>query len=60
MLDGLVGHIGLAALLGFGLNLGVTGLWYGSAVAGYIPFFVGLVCYFTGSWKNSGKREKRW
>lgn len=60
VLDGLVGHIGLAALLGFGLNMGVTGLWYGSAVAGYIPFFVGLVCYFTGSWKNSGKREKQW
>ncbi len=37
-MDGIVGHIGLAAMLGFGFGLGLTGLWYGNALAGFIPF----------------------
>lgn len=52
ILDGLVGHIGLAALFGFGLGFGLPGLWYGNAAAGFIPFFVGLVFYASGKWKQ--------
>ena len=54
-MDGIVGHIGLAAMLGFGFGLGLTGLWYGNALAGFIPFFVGLIYYFSGKWKTRVK-----
>lgn len=53
ILDGVVGHIGLAALFGFILDYGLPGLWYGNAAAGFIPFFVGIVFYASGKWKNS-------
>lgn len=51
-LDGIAGHIGLAALFGFALDFGLPGLWYGNAAAGFIPFFVGLVFYISGKWKK--------
>ena len=51
-LDGIAGHIGLAALFGFGLGFGLPGLWYGNAAAGFIPFFVGLAFYMSGKWKK--------
>lgn len=50
--DGVVGRIGLTALLGFGFGLGLKGLWYGNALAGFLPFFVGLVFYLNGGWKK--------
>lgn len=56
ILDGIVGHIALAALLGFGLGFGLPGLWYGNAAAGFIPFFVGLVFCLSGRWK----KDKSW
>lgn len=52
ILDGVVGHIGLAALFGFGLGCGLPGLWYGNAAAGFIPFFVGVAFYLSGRWKQ--------
>lgn len=54
-LDGIAGHIGLAALFGFVLGFGLPGLWYGNAAAGFIPFFVGIVFYLSGKWKNPTK-----
>lgn len=55
ILDGVVGHIGLAALFGFVLDYGLPGLWYGNAAAGFIPFFVGIVFYLSGKWKTTTK-----
>ncbi len=53
ILDGIVGHIGLTALLGFGFGLGLPGLWYGNAMAGLIPLAVGLIYFFSGRWKQA-------
>ncbi len=52
ILDGIVGHMGFSAILGFALGLGLPGLWYGNASAGLIPFFLGIVFYQSGRWKK--------
>ena len=55
LLDGVIVRIGLALLLGLCFHLGVYGFWYGNAFAGWVPFFVGTIYYFSGSWKRSGR-----
>ena len=30
----------------------LLGFWLGDALAGYTPFFIGLVYYFSGAWKT--------
>ena len=52
ILDGIVMRIGLGVLLGLVLHMDYIGFWLGDALAGYTPFFIGLVYYFTGSWKT--------
>lgn len=53
VLDGIAGHIGLSAFLSFAAGMGITGLWYGNAAAGFIPFFVGFIYYFSGKWRRT-------
>lgn len=50
--DGVVMRIGLALLFGLALNMQHYGFWLGDALAGFTPFFIGLVFYFTGNWKK--------
>ena len=52
LIDGIVMRIGLAALLCFGLGMGSLGCWYGDAIAGFVPFFIGLVFYLSGKWRK--------
>jgi len=52
ILDGIVMRIGLGVLLGLVLHMDYIGFWLGDALAGYTPFFIGLVYYFSGSWKT--------
>ena len=52
ILDGLVMRIGLSVLFGLALSMEYLGFWLGDALAGYTPFFIGLVYYFTGAWKT--------
>ena len=62
ILDGIVLRIGLAVLLGLVLNLGYVGFWYGDALASFTPFVIGLVYYFTGTWKTNKyiiKKQKK-
>jgi Na+-driven multidrug efflux pump len=60
IMDGVVMRIGLAMLLGVVLDFGYVGLWMGDALAGFTPFFIGLVYYFSGKWKlgRSGKAAR--
>ena len=51
ILDGMISRIGIAALLGFVLKIGCQGFWYGDAIAGFIPFIIGITYYFSGKWK---------
>lgn len=50
--DGIIMRIGLSVLFGIALNMGYIGFWLGDALAGYTPFFIGIVFYFSGKWKN--------
>ncbi len=52
LLDGIILRIGLAALFGLALGMGAMGFWLGDALAGFTPFFIGIVFYFSGKWKK--------
>lgn len=52
ILDGIILRIGLALLFGLVLDLKHYGFWLGDAIAGFTPFWIGVVFYFTGLWKN--------
>ncbi|MBP3427393.1 MAG: MATE family efflux transporter [Clostridia bacterium] len=54
ILDGIVMRIGLALLFGLALNMKHYGFWLGDALAGFTPFFIGLVFYKSGRWKREG------
>ena len=56
--DGIIMRIGLAVLFGLVLDMRHFGFWLGDAVAGFTPFFIGLVFYLSGSWKK-GKVETK-
>ena len=53
LLDGIIARIGLALLLGIVANWGILGFWYGNALAGFVPFFFGLIFLFSRRWMNS-------
>jgi len=57
ILDGIVMRIGLALLFGLALGMEHYGFWLGDALAGFTPFWIGLVFYCTGNWKKSAKRK---
>ncbi len=52
LLDGIVCRIGFALLLGVALQMGIRGFWYGNAMAGLVPFFIGGVYLISGAWKK--------
>ena len=52
LLDGVVGRIGLALLFGKVLGYGLMGFWWGSALAGFIPFIIDGAYYYSGQWKK--------
>lgn len=52
ILDGIVMRIGLALLFGLAIGMNYYGFWLGDALAGFTPFWIGLVFYFTGDWKK--------
>ncbi|MBQ2726206.1 MAG: hypothetical protein IJF78_10920 [Clostridia bacterium] len=57
ILDGIVMRIGLALLFGLALDMKHYGFWLGDALAGFTPFFIGLVFYCTGLWKKNAKTK---
>ena len=57
ILDGIVLRIGLAVLFGLALDMKHMGFWLGDALAGFTPFWLGLIFYFTGNWKKSAKKH---
>jgi putative MATE family efflux protein len=52
IIDGMLARIGLAALLGFAFHLDCYGFWMGDALAGFMPFLIGLIFYLSGRWKE--------
>ena len=57
IIDGMISRVGIAAILGFGLKMGCQGFWYGDALAGFMPMFIGGFYYLSGKWKKD-KNEK--
>ncbi len=51
IIDGVISRVGLAALLGFALNMGCRGFWLGDALAGFMPFVIGGTFYLSGRWR---------
>ena len=58
ILDGIVMRIGLALLFGLSLDMKHYGFWLGDALAGFTPFWIGLVFYLTGWWKRGAKAQQ--
>ncbi len=57
LLDGIVARIGIALFLGVYLNWGIKGFWYGNALAGIVPFFIGGTYLLSGKWRErTGKK----
>ncbi len=52
LFDGFVMRIGLAVLFCIGFNQGYMGLWFGDAIAGFTPFVIGVVYYYSGTWRT--------
>ncbi len=52
ILDGIVLRIGLGLLFGVALDMGYLGFFLGDALAGFTPFFIGIVFYWSGRWKT--------
>ncbi len=57
ILDGIIMRIGLAVLFGLAFNMKHYGFWLGDAVAGFTPFFIGVVYYATGKWKRDQQHK---
>ena len=41
------------ALLGFAVGMGCQGFWYGDALAGFMPFVIGMLYYLSGRWRKA-------
>ena len=52
ILDGIILRIGLSLLFGVALGMEHYGFWLGDALAGFTPFWIGIVYYFSGRWKK--------
>ena len=57
ILDGIVLRIGLALLFGLALQMKHYGFWLGDALAGFTPFWIGIVFYFSGRWKREPNKR---
>jgi len=58
ILDGIVLRIGLSLLFGVTFGMEATGFWLGDALAGYTPFWLGLIFFISGKWKNCAKKKE--
>ncbi|MBQ8305389.1 MAG: MATE family efflux transporter [Blautia sp.] len=58
ILDGIVLRIGLALLFGLAFDMKHMGFWLGDALAGFTPFWLGMLFYISGAWKK-GIRKKQ-
>ena len=52
IIDGVIGRIGIAYILGWLLAMGPKGFWLGDALAGFMPCVIGMAFYMSGKWKR--------
>lgn len=53
LIDGCVARIGCAAFLGYGLHLKSYGFLLGDAIAGFMPFIIGITFFVSGKWRTN-------
>ena len=58
LFDGIVMRIGLSVLFGLVLDMRHFGFWLGDALAGFTPFVIGVVFYYSGVWKKGRVEAK--
>lgn len=58
IIDGMIARISLAYILGWKCEMGPQGFWLGDAIAGFMPFIIGLSFYISGKWKEPAKAEE--
>ncbi len=52
IMDGVVARIGFVLLFGVALDMGVKGMWLGSALAGFISGGLSFAYFISGKWKK--------
>ena len=52
LIDGMISRVGIAALLGFAIGMGCQGFWYGDALAGFMPFVIGMCYFLSNKWRK--------
>ena len=52
LMDGVIARIGLSLLFGKVFGWGITGYWYGNAIAGYVTVLLGGIYYYSNKWKT--------
>ena len=57
IIDGVIARMGLAYLMGFALKMDCLGFWLGDALAGFMPFVIGLSFYLSGRWKETNPKQ---
>lgn len=57
ILDGIILRIGLSLLFGVTFGMEATGFWLGDALAGFTPFWLGLIFFISGAWKKCAKKK---
>ncbi len=52
IIDGMIARILLAYILGWRVGMGPQGFWLGDALAGFMPFIIGLGYYLSKKWQK--------
>lgn len=52
IIDGMIARILAAYILGWNLGMGPQGFWLGDAIAGFVPFIIGITYYVSNKWKE--------
>lgn len=52
LLDGVVLRLGISFCFAYLLDMGVTGFFWGNALARFAPVFIGITYYLSGKWKT--------
>lgn len=52
IIDGMIARISLAYILGWRIGMGPQGFWLGDALAGFMPFIIGLGYYISKKWQE--------
>ena len=52
IIDGMIARILLAYILGWRVGMGPQGFWLGDALAGFMPFIIGLGYYISKKWQE--------